>query len=184
MNKTTEALKLAEEALDLAQGSHGVMLMSNPPHDAWVYRGVERRISKALAAIRLALAEPDDLDWITPEAVFEAKLKAHGIPNPTAEPVKQEPFCYLRQTSSEQNPPHGWAVHFGSGEVSLYREPVDTKAIRAEALIEAKEHFSKQLVGFRASVREQALEEAAKMAEAYVARGIGMEMATAIRGLK
>ena len=30
--------------------------------------------------------EPDDLDWITPEAVFEAKLKLHGIPNP---PVQQ-----------------------------------------------------------------------------------------------
>jgi hypothetical protein len=58
MNKTTEALKLAEEALDLAQGSHGVMLMSNPPHDAWAYRGVEHRINKALAAVREVLTEP------------------------------------------------------------------------------------------------------------------------------
>ena len=70
------------------------------------------------------------------------------------------------------------------GEPVIPAAPVDAKAIRAEAFAGAKEHFSKQLVGFRASVREQALEEAAKMAEAYVARGIGMEMATAIRGLK
>lgn len=34
--------------------------------------------------------EPDDLDWITPEAVFEAKLKLHGILNP---PVKQDAFA-------------------------------------------------------------------------------------------
>ena len=32
-----------------------------------------------------------------------------------------EPFCHLTQTSSDRNPPHGWSVTFGSGEVQLYR---------------------------------------------------------------
>lgn len=33
---------------------------------------------------------------------------------------KTEPFCYLKQTSSERHPPHGWAVHFTEGEIALY----------------------------------------------------------------
>ena len=91
-----EALKLAEEALEAIVDYLG-----------WGYLPdkVTENTDKALAAIREALAdqfrdatkmvaEPDDLDWITPEAVFEAKLAAHGIPNPTAEPVKQEPIAW------------------------------------------------------------------------------------------
>lgn len=34
---------------------------------------------------------------------------------------ERAPFCYLTQTSSERNPPHGWSVTFSSGEVPLYR---------------------------------------------------------------
>ena len=34
---------------------------------------------------------------------------------------EKEPFCYLTQTSSERNPPHGWSVTFSSGEVHLHR---------------------------------------------------------------
>lgn len=41
-----------------------------------------------------------------------------------------------------------------------------------------------QLERFAALVRAESLEEAAKMAEAYVARSIGIEIAAAIRGLK
>lgn len=48
--------------------------------------------------------------------------------------------------------------------------------VRAEALAEAKEHFGKQLVGFRASVREQSLEEAAKVAEEMIASVINKPM--------
>ena len=97
MNKQVEALKLAEEIF--SGMLHGTD-WNNGTH-ANIYRP---KFPKALAAIREALAdhsgdademvaEPDDLDWITPEAVFEAKLAAHGIPNPTAEPVKQEPVA-------------------------------------------------------------------------------------------
>lgn len=35
------------------------------------------------------IEQPDDLDWITPEAVFAAKLKLHGIDNPAEQPVKE-----------------------------------------------------------------------------------------------
>jgi hypothetical protein len=42
------------------------------------------------------------------------------IPLPTMPPVSVRPFCYLKQTSSERHPPHGWAVHFNDGEVSLF----------------------------------------------------------------
>lgn len=53
-----------------------------------------------------------------------------------------KPFCYLIQTSSDRNPPHGWAVHFTDGEVPLYT---------ADAL---------------SAARDAALEEAAKVCEA------------------
>lgn len=51
-----------------------------------------------------------------------------------------EPFCYLRQTSSERNPPHGWAVYCSGqiGDVPLYTAPpAESERIAAlEALIE------------------------------------------------
>jgi hypothetical protein len=42
------------EALQLALSSHGVMLLSDPPQDAWKTRGVE---AKARAAIAKATGE-------------------------------------------------------------------------------------------------------------------------------
>jgi len=83
---------------------------------------------------------------------------------PVAYMVKSEGFIYSlvnRISAAEEivsmlrKDDQGAAIH------PLYAAPVDAKAIRAEAL-----------------------EEAAKMAEAYVARSIGIEMAAAIRGLK
>lgn len=44
---------------------------------------------------------------------------------------KFEPFCYLRQTASEKNPPHGWAVHFSGGEVSLHNAAQLTEVYEA-----------------------------------------------------
>ena len=41
--KLEQAARQALEALELARGSHGVMLMSNPPHDAWQYRGCDSK---------------------------------------------------------------------------------------------------------------------------------------------
>ena len=54
---TQEALKLALEALESAVRYHGMMLMSDPPQDAWKYHGVENKAGKAITAVKEALAE-------------------------------------------------------------------------------------------------------------------------------
>jgi hypothetical protein len=52
-----EAMNLALEALESAVRYHGMMLMSDPPQDAWKYHGVENKAGKAITAIEEALAE-------------------------------------------------------------------------------------------------------------------------------
>jgi len=54
---TQEALKLALEALEKALHYHGVMLLSDPPQDAWKYHRVEQTAHEAITAIKEALAE-------------------------------------------------------------------------------------------------------------------------------
>ena len=46
------ALAAAKVALEAARGSHGVALMSHPPRDAWMERGVDGKIRDALEAIK------------------------------------------------------------------------------------------------------------------------------------
>jgi len=53
---TKEALKLALEALGLAKHSHGVLLLSDPPQEAWKTYQVDAALSKAITAIKEALA--------------------------------------------------------------------------------------------------------------------------------
>ena len=78
----------------------------------------------------------------------------------------------------------GKMVHLGD---DLYAAPVGAKAI-LEMRDKAFQSYVDQVKADRdlsvLQARLEALEEAAKMAEAYVARGIGLEMAAAIRGLK
>ena len=52
-----EAMKQALEALELALRSHGVMLLSDPPQDAWKTYGVEGNARQAIASLRQAIAE-------------------------------------------------------------------------------------------------------------------------------
>ncbi len=54
---TKEALLLALEALEKALHHHGVMLMSDPPQDAWKYHRVEQTAHEAITAIKEALRE-------------------------------------------------------------------------------------------------------------------------------
>jgi hypothetical protein len=54
---TQEAMKQALEALELALRSHGVMLLSDPPQDAWKTYGVEGNARQAIASLRQAIAE-------------------------------------------------------------------------------------------------------------------------------
>ena len=51
------AVKLGLEALELALRCHGVMLLSDPPKDAWKYHGVEAEANKAITALRHILAD-------------------------------------------------------------------------------------------------------------------------------
>jgi hypothetical protein len=52
-----EAMKLALEALEKALHYHGVVLLSDPPQDAWKYHRVEQTAHEAITAIKEALAE-------------------------------------------------------------------------------------------------------------------------------
>ena len=50
-----EALQLALEALQLAKHSHGIMLLSDPPQEAWKTRQVDFALLKAINAIKETL---------------------------------------------------------------------------------------------------------------------------------
>ena len=59
------------------------------------------------------IEQPDDLDWITPEAVFAAKLKLHGIDNPAEQPVSQEPFGWYFMDDPKVFAMPGSGFHIG-----------------------------------------------------------------------
>ena len=52
-----EVLKQSLEALELALRSHGVMLLSDPPQDAWKTYGVESNARQSITSLRQAIAE-------------------------------------------------------------------------------------------------------------------------------
>ena len=54
----TAAHKLME-AMEKALRYHGVMLLSDPPQDAWKYHRVEQTAHEAITALRAALADND-----------------------------------------------------------------------------------------------------------------------------
>jgi len=52
----------AQQALDALENAvryHGIMLMSDPPQDAWKYHRVEGNAKQAITALREALAQPE-----------------------------------------------------------------------------------------------------------------------------
>ena len=55
---SVEAMRQALEALELALSNHGVMLLSDPPQDAWKTRQVESKGREAVTALRAALDTP------------------------------------------------------------------------------------------------------------------------------
>ena len=54
-----EAMKQALEVLELAKRSYGVVLLSDPPQDAWKTRGVNGEIDKSITSLRQAIAESE-----------------------------------------------------------------------------------------------------------------------------
>ena len=140
MNKTTEALKLAEEALEELHYSSGTVKAVT------LYR-------HALAAIREALAEPVKQEPIAWEATsagvikfvtdsrykkFSQNIQQYYKPyrcSHCSEPVKQEPVKMMNSVGNTEAYLPGQQT---SGfDIPLYAAPVDAKAIRAEALDEA-----------------------------------------------
>jgi len=51
----------ALEALELAKRSYGVVLLSDPPQDAWKIRDVNGKINNAIKALEEALAQPHEM---------------------------------------------------------------------------------------------------------------------------
>jgi hypothetical protein len=51
-----DALRLAKEAMEAAQRSHGVQLTSYPPQDAWLTNRVDDKLRTALKAVDAAIA--------------------------------------------------------------------------------------------------------------------------------
>jgi hypothetical protein len=62
-----KALELALEALESAVRYHGIMLMSDPPQDAWKYHRVENKADKAIKALEEALAKQEQGEPVCPE---------------------------------------------------------------------------------------------------------------------
>ena len=64
MNKRKQALRTALNALNLAQGCHGVMLLSDPPKDAWKYHNVSTVIFDAIDELQKEIArEETPIAW-------------------------------------------------------------------------------------------------------------------------
>ena len=134
-DKTTEALKLAEEALAGGLWDYG------PGQDE------HTKCEEVLVIIREALAESKPApDGRIPKTVFTlddiskaAEMgKQAGMIDALAEPVKQEPVAWWngKETAWFEHELCGWQAPDGC-TIPLYAAPVSAEAIRAEALEEA-----------------------------------------------
>jgi hypothetical protein len=56
---TRELLQQALDALTLAIGSHGRMLMSDPPQETWKFNRVDTHCGDAIRALQAELAKPE-----------------------------------------------------------------------------------------------------------------------------
>jgi hypothetical protein len=63
MTSTTEALKMAIEAMQSAYSSHGKILPSYPAQDAWMFHGCDAKLYKSIEACKEALAEAEKQEW-------------------------------------------------------------------------------------------------------------------------
>ena len=95
---TKEALTLALEALEKALRYHGVMLLSDPPQNAWKYHRVEQTADEAIAAIKEALAQPEQ----------EPESNAYDDQRNSMEQAfrkpEQEPVAWRYKPAREDNP--------------------------------------------------------------------------------
>ena len=179
MNKTIEALKLAEWALLTTQNA---LLFSAAGSDKSMYVEAINDADKALAAIREALAEPvkqEPVAWIWQSVDLDSRSIETGL-------------LFNRGVDDENT---DWTP--------LYAAPVDAKAIRAEAREERTNElmqlfldpenqptqFGTATLEYREeeskAIRAEALEEAAKVCDDESRYSNDAECCAAvIRGLK
>lgn len=61
-----KAMKMAIEALEAAKNNHGVMLLSDPPQEAWKFHRVSERCSIAITALRQAIEQAEQKTAVSP----------------------------------------------------------------------------------------------------------------------
>jgi len=102
-----EALKLALVALENAVRYHGIMLMADPPQDAWKYHRVEDNAKQAITAIKKALAQPvqEPVAW-----GWRYDSCGHAVVNRLVATETSEPTLFLKNV-------------FARGPFPLYAAP-------------------------------------------------------------
>lgn len=70
-----DTLKEVLNVLELAQSSHGNMLMSNPPQDPWIVHNVDDSINRAMWKVRNALRVLEENDLTGEERAKNKALK-------------------------------------------------------------------------------------------------------------
>jgi len=101
-----EAMKQALEALELALRSHGVMLLSDPPQDAWKTYGVDGNARQAITSLRQAIAELESQEpvaWISPSGALY-RTRYHAVAN--AEQLLTPLFTHPPQRTEQE--PIAW----------------------------------------------------------------------------
>ena len=193
MNKTTEALKLAEEALGRSQ------LYIDEYHPEWVQ--VRQENEGALAALVRAEALAEPVCRSDGRCQYAIDHGAEGLGHcPTGkccmpvEPVKQEPVAWVNNESVQKLRECGWGDEAIATVVPTINlgAPVDAKAIQHCPCCGSDYFAGKTKVDLDTAVksdplylqgRAEALEEAAAMSESRQWND-EFECAAAIRGLK
>ena len=58
-DKLRAAAKAAMDAMKLARGDHGSIMLAYPAIESWLYHRVDQRLEDAIKAVEDALAEPE-----------------------------------------------------------------------------------------------------------------------------
>ena len=68
-DKLRAAAQAALDAMKLARGDHGTVMLAYSAIDPWLYHRVDERLDAAIKAVEDALVEPEPVAWTTmPEA--------------------------------------------------------------------------------------------------------------------
>jgi hypothetical protein len=114
-----EAMKLALEALELAKRSYGVILLSDPPQDAWKTRDVNRKIDNSIKVLEEALAKQEQGEPVAYINIEKRRLEwAHDYMSWNTPTVVNLPRIPLYTTPQQRKPltdepPKRWAVFCG-----------------------------------------------------------------------